>query len=122
MTTQKPPATLGREGKKLWRSLTDGIEYRPDELAILESACSMADLIREYEVAVRDEPLTVRGSAGQEVLHPIRAEIRALRMSQAQLLGRLDVPEADDEGVEEPVRMTRQQAAKKAAAVRWGKA
>lgn len=118
--SQNPPSELGRHGKKLWRKLTDGITYRPDELQILESACSMSDRIAEYEAAVEGEPLTVKGSQGQPVLHPVRAEIRSLRMSQATLLGKLDVPEEDESQQQRTGPMSRSEAARKAVNTRWG--
>lgn len=115
------PTGLGEAGKKLWKAIVKNVEFRPDELTVLESACAMADQIAEYKEYVADEPMTVRGSAGQLVAHPIRVEIRALQSAQAVLLGKLDIP---DDNEEDPMKTTqkqlnRSQAARKAVSARW---
>lgn len=119
--THTPPDGLGTAGVKLWNSITDGVIFRPDELAILESACKMADRIARYERELEGEPTTVRGSMGQMVLHPLLAEITNLQVKQAQLLSRLKIPELEDEDDDvEVIRpMTRSEAARKAANARW---
>lgn len=119
--THTPPDGLGTAGVKLWNSITDGVIFRPDELAILESACKMADRIARYERELEGEPTTVRGSMGQMVLHPLLAEITNLQVKQAQLLSRLKVPELEDEEDEtaHDRPMSRSEAARIAANARW---
>lgn len=116
---QRAPAGLGNAGSRIWRSLTTDVIFRSDELLLLEQAARTADQIAEYEEAVKSEPLTVRGSAGQLVAHPLRVEIRALRAALATFLGRLNVPEEAEENEETDKPMTRRESAKKAARARW---
>lgn len=111
----QPPSDLGEAGLELWNRITDGFEFRPDEITIITSVCRMQDTIGEYESVLEGEPMTVKGSQGQQVIHPIRGELRSLRMNQAQLLGRLKFP--DDEQEE----MTTSEKARKAARARWSK-
>lgn len=122
MNTHNPPETLGPAGRALWESMTEGVTYRPDELAILQSACKLADTIALYEAELEGEPMMVRGSQGQPVLHPLRLELRQALVSQAGLLARINVPEYEDEDDDvEVIRrpMTRSEAARKAAQARW---
>lgn len=118
--SHRAPTSLGEAGKKLWKSIVKDTEFRPDELTVLESACAMADQIAEYKAYVADEPMTVRGSAGQLVAHPIRVEIRALQSAQAVLLGKLNIPDEDEDPVKATQKqLNRTQAARKAVTTRW---
>lgn len=125
--TQRAPKDLGPAGQRLWKSICRDYELRPDELAVLESACREADLIQRLEEALKDAPLVVKGSMGQEVASPLVTEIRLHRSTQAGLLRQLKIPDLEDEDEdEEPTvirrrPMSRSEAARKAANARWGK-
>ena len=54
-----------------------------------------------------EAPLTVKGSMGQQVISPFIAEARAQRALQAQLLGRLGLPDTDEESEAKAERLTR---------------
>ena len=120
----RPPKGLGPAGRKLWRAIVSDWELRPDELAVLESACFEADLLRRLQDELADSPLTAKGSMGQLVEHPVSVALRQHRATQAQLLKQLRVPDRDEDGDEEPTvtqrkPMSRSEAAKKAAKARW---
>ncbi|MGW8815510.1 hypothetical protein [Gordonia terrae] len=93
------PKGFGSAGRKLWRTVLDEYEldYEPHKIEILAHACRVSDTIAALERATAREPLTVRGSAGQLVIHPLISEVRAQRSLLAQLLARLNftAPEED---------------------------
>jgi hypothetical protein len=96
MATLPAPKGLRESGKKLWRETTKTYELRQDELEALKAACGEADLIQRMEDALEDEPLTVKGSQGQLVAHPLVQELRQHRSTMASLLRGLKLP--DDTG------------------------
>ena len=118
-----PPADLAKDGRKdgagrrLWKQIVTSKRYelRPDELLVLEHACREADLIDELALAQRGAPMTVRGSQGQQVIHPLIAELRQHRATLNTLLKTLNLP---DEGAGAETRST---AARSAAQSRWSK-
>lgn len=122
--TQRAPKDLGPAGQRLWKSICRDYELRPDELAVLESACREADLIQRLEEALKDAPLVVKGSMGQEVASPLVTEIRLHRSTQASLLKQLKIPDLEEEEESDAgtVRKpTPSEIGRKAANARWGK-
>ena len=122
----RPPKGLGPAGRKLWKAIVSDWEPRPDELAVLESACFEADIIRRLQDEMVDSPLTAKGSMGQLVEHPVSVALRQHRATQAQLLKQLQIPDQDEDEAEETTTfrrkpMSRSEAAKKAANARWRK-
>lgn len=119
---QPVPASLDDHGKALWRSITKKYRLRPDELLILEAACKGADRIAQMEVE-RAGRWIAKGSMGQEVIHPLVAEIRMQESQNAALLARLKLPDLPDVaasgGAGENPRSTQ---ARKAAQSRWAAA
>jgi pyruvate/2-oxoglutarate dehydrogenase complex dihydrolipoamide acyltransferase (E2) component len=118
------PAEFGPAGQELWRQVIshgeEGLILRPDEAAVLATACRTADQITTLEATLARSPaMMIPGSKGQEILHPAIAELRLQRQLLAQLLGRLDVPEhlGDEDG--EWDNLTASQRARKAARERW---
>jgi hypothetical protein len=89
------PKGLGLTGKRLWRDISGKYELRPDELRLLETSCKTADLIDRLEAAMDGQPAMVPGSRGQEIAHPLLAEIRMQRIAFSALLRSLKLP---DEG------------------------
>jgi hypothetical protein len=118
-TTVRAPAGLGAAGRRLWRAITDDNDLRADELLILEHAARTTDLLARIDAALVDAPLTVKGSMGQLVEHPLVSESRAQRGTLARLLAQLKVPESDTRvAVAAAERTGRAQAA---ASARWAR-
>jgi hypothetical protein len=105
------PKNLKADGRKLWRETTSSYELRQDELETLKAACAEADLIARMEVELEDEPLTVKGSMGQLVPHPLVSELRQHRATMAGLLRSLKLPDEGGQGVSNQQR--------EAAQTRW---
>lgn len=114
-----PPKHLDTAGRKLWQSITEKYELRPDELGLLEQACAGADMVAELEQARRDEglPLTTTGSMGQQVIHPYIGELRAQRSQVAALLAKLKLPDESTAKASSDASS----AARKAAQSRWSR-
>ena len=83
---------LEYQGQKLWKSIVEeyDIDSDPDKQRILFDSCKTADQLDELEKGMKGQPLTVKGSANQLVIHPLIAEIRACRALLANLLVRLN--------------------------------
>jgi hypothetical protein len=118
VTVAKTPAGLGPAGRGLWRRIASDVavhdlELRPDEAFVLEQAARQADTIATLEAELADAPLMVRGSQGQDVAHPLLAEVRLGRALLAQLLGRLNL------GRVEVPETPRSRSARRAAQARW---
>lgn len=114
-----PPKTLGAAGSRLWRRIVPTYSLRPDELATLEDACTITDMIAELEQAwVEDgRPMTARGSTGQLIIHPLIGEIRTQRMARNALWRQLKLPDLPDA---QPHPRLNQQ--REAASSRWAAA
>lgn len=111
----KAPAKLGARGRRLWDEVLASYRLRPDELVLLVDACREVDLIDRMERELdRDGELLVRGSMGQQVAHPLLAELRQHRAALKQLLAALHLP--DESGRE---AASRSEAARAAAVARW---
>ena len=106
MKAPKAPAGLGAAGRKLWRESlrprADGsqLHLRPDELLLLEQACRLADDLAALRERLEGEPLTVPGSKGQSVAHPLRAEIHRSLASLDRILRTLALPDAPGRAVD----------------------
>lgn len=87
------PRTLKAAGKRLWKETTDKYELRQDEQEMLRAACAEADLISRMEKELEDQPLTVKGSMGQLVPHPLVSELRQHRATMSALLRGLKLPD-----------------------------
>jgi hypothetical protein len=102
MSKPKPPANLNDAGKSLWREVVGTYDLRADELAVLHGACAATDRLADLNAAWRDlgRPYMTKGSMGQEVIHPLIGEIRALEAHVATQTGKLKLP--DEPGGERP--------------------
>ena len=95
----RPPAGLGDPGRTLWRSILsqiaeDGLTLDAKELHFLALSCAEADLVAVLAKGLEGQPLLVRGSQGQQVAHPLIAEVRQHRMAGASLLARIKLEES----------------------------
>jgi len=117
----RSPAGLGDAGKKLWRSIDDVFDFteEPGKVHILTQACRVSDIIAELDEAADEAPLTVMGSMGQPVISPFIAEARLQRALLAQLLGRLGLPDNDEDDDAGELRARRSEAGRVAARTRW---
>lgn len=103
----RAPAGLSAAGRRLWRSVVDRYDLRPDELALLEHAGRCADELASLQQALTDAPAVVAGSTGQPRPNGLYAEVRAHREVLKRLLGGLDVPEDGAEARDDLARMRR---------------
>jgi hypothetical protein len=115
MGARRPrPPELGPSGARFWRSVTGCYELSPAELETLRQACHTCDLIEWAQVELESAPLTVPGSSGQQVSHPLIASLNDLRRVLDQQLVSLSLPMPDEvEG------RRRSPAAVRAAQQRW---
>lgn len=114
----RTPAGLRRRGRTLWRAVQLRFELAEAESALLLEACRTVDDIETLAAEVGKAPAVTLGSRGQEVVHPLRAELRSQRLLLARLLAQLDVPQVDPFG--RPWDgLTASQRARKAAGARW---
>lgn len=88
----RKPRGLGAAGKNLWDRVTETyqIEDYPEKLECLNQACRVADQIADLDKAAKGQPLTVRGSQGQQVISPLISEARFQRGTLAGLLSKLN--------------------------------
>lgn len=95
MKPEKPrtPPRLDPPGRRLWRDVVDVYELRPDELLVLEKACRTADDSARLDAALKDAPLMVTGSTGQQRHNPLMHEARQTRALLAALLRQLALPD-----------------------------
>lgn len=94
MMIQKPPTSLGRDGKKLWGAILK--DYQIDDaasLAVLASLCETVDRLAACRAVIARDGMTVAGSGGQPRPHPLlqtEAEARRALLAHARAL-RLDL-------------------------------
>jgi hypothetical protein len=110
-----PPADLEGPGRDLWGRVVGEFDLGPDEVGALIEACRTTDELDDLRVALRGQPLTVLGSTGQTVAHPLLAEVRRHREVLARLLERLNLPAGDEDAGATPA----QRRAQRAAQQRW---
>jgi hypothetical protein len=95
MAGKAAPKGLGGSGRALWRRVSNVYDLREDELATLEDACRITDMIAALEDAWDDQgkPMTTTGSMGQLIIHPLIGEIRVQRMARNALFRQLKLPD-----------------------------
>lgn len=125
MASLPAPEGLADAGRALWSRIADpvaGWDLRPDELAVLERACRVADRLAmlDSDLAARIEAdpiggLVSRGSMGQEVEAPVLASLVRHDALLQRLLSSLKLPDL------QTGESSTSQAARKAAQARWSK-
>ena len=83
-------------GDELSESILEGFELRPDETAVLDSACRLADEIETMEAELDKSGPVVQGSRNQTRPHPLIAEVRSHRLALARLLKQLGLGDVDN--------------------------
>lgn len=93
------PKGLDYQGKKLWTEIAEvyDLSKEPHKRRILYDACETADLIDQLTKAMVSQPLTVKGSTGQVVIHPLVAQSETAREALARQLSRLNLAEAGED-------------------------
>lgn len=91
----KPPSTLRRSGRALWREVAQAYELEPHEWRLLAQACAVLDTIDQLEAVIANDGTTTVGSTGQTVTHPAVGECRQQRLALTRLLGAIHLPDAD---------------------------
>jgi hypothetical protein len=99
----------------MWLEVTDGFDLGPDEIGALREACRTVDELADLRSALDGQRMTVPGSTGQLVAHPLLAEVRRHREILAKLLERLNLPAGDEDAGSTPA----QRRAQRAAQQRW---
>lgn len=117
MSNEPAPSHLAAAGAALWSAVVGKYDLRVDELATLEDACSITDMIVMLEAAWADDgkPMTAKGSTGQLVIHPLIGEIRVQKAARNALWRQLKLP---DSGSSVPGSS---EAARGAATSRWSR-
>jgi hypothetical protein len=112
------PRGLKTAGKALWKSVhaVFDFEEEPHLLAVLEEACRVRDVIVKLDAAMKDEPMTVLGSARQLTIHPLISQAGAERSRLASLLKSIGLP---DNGDPDDPKARRSAAGRTAARARW---
>jgi hypothetical protein len=99
-----PPQGLQARGKALWRNTFELYELNPAETAVLVEICHTTDEIGTLETALASQrSLTVKGSRGQPVPHPLLGELRQHRETMRRLVRQLNLPDP----VNQPVRQAK---------------
>lgn len=113
------PAKLGREGQRLWKSITAVHELGPEAIRHLTDACREADLVQRLEDAQAGKPLMVKGSQGQVVASPLISEVRQHRATLSALLKAMKLPMTTSEA--QRAEQSASEQARAAARARWDK-
>lgn len=91
----KPPANLRKAGRALWRQIQadvdDALELDAREEAILQRACSMADLAADLAADLDEHGRWIEGSTGRQRLNPAVTELRQAETAIATLLSRVEM-------------------------------
>ena len=92
------PAGLGPAGAKVWNKIkadaqANGYILNPSEIEILANACRVQDVIAALRDKMREIDLVTTGSAGQPIVHPVVAEVRAQEGHYARLLKAIEIPD-----------------------------
>ena len=113
------PSDLGEAGRQFWDGVTavvDLVEF--GEAERLAEACRTLDELARINEAMRDAPLVVAGSAGQDRGNPLLAELRAHRRSFREQVASLKLPSPDEEEQAKRSEAT-SRAARRAVRARW---
>src|SRR5260221_9941701 len=94
---KRPPAGLGPSGRALWRETLSEYGLNPAESLMLTQLCRAADRLDAIETELSGADLTVEGSTGQPVAHPLLAEWRATARVAESLARSLALPMPGEE-------------------------
>ena len=122
MPKPKPPPSLAKAGRALWRSiqndLEDGWQLDSREQHSLAQACRAEDHLSRLDAIVEKDGATIEGSRGQVTVHPCLVESRHLRGLQLRLLS---IIEMSSPSAARQSATPAQSRARHAATVRWSR-
>src|SRR5262245_53502355 len=91
-TAPKPPSSLKREGRALWRTLQEEFDITDSAgLALLRKVAEYEDELIVMTAAIEREGMTFKDSKGQLKPHPLLAARRDVRSAQLQTLKALNL-------------------------------
>lgn len=93
-TPKRPPKEVGARGRALWREVVAQYTLTPTEYEVLREICCATDEVGRLTTVAKHVSATVKGSRGQQITHPIFAELRAHRESIRRLTRQLNLPDA----------------------------
>ena len=111
----RPPRDLDARGRALWRWVVTAYELDPPELGGFVELARTMDLCERLADELAGQPLTVEGSKGQDVPHPLLGELRQQRDLASRLVARLGLPDDGDATSNAQYRF-----AQAGARARWG--
>jgi hypothetical protein len=128
MTNKPPKAPPGLQaaGRRVFREIHAEYQFdgQPDAVMLVEELARTADMVARLQRIVDDaDQLRCKGSRGQDVAIPELDALRAYRQQFAALVRQLDLPQPLPPTPEPSpaLKMTRHEAARKAAQARWNK-
>lgn len=98
------PKGLHSRARRLWKEVVSAYQLRPDELILLETACKTVGVVADLEDALAGQPLTTKGSMGQERENPLLSELRLQRVALNRTLAQLNLPDQDGSAEMNPHR------------------
>ena len=118
METPDPvmPDGLAARGRQLWSDVLARYVLDAGEVALLVSLCCAVDVEDRLVAEAAEAPLTMQGSRGQEIPHPVFGMLRAQVKLIASLERSLALPQSDGS-----VERRRSANARHAANVRWNR-
>lgn len=102
--TAPTPKGLQSDGEKLWLSVVTDYELDPHELALLESACRVADSMTRLAETAAAAGVTTINSRGDVQVHPAMVEYRMQSIALTRLIASLRLPSGDESDMSRPQR------------------
>jgi hypothetical protein len=93
MEPSRPPKEIGPRGRALWRAVTARYELTPTELELLRELCCATDELGRLVTVSKNVRTTIPGSRGQDIMHPVFAELRYHRENVRRLFVALALPD-----------------------------
>lgn len=98
-STPKPPAHLGPDGRRVWRTINREFELSPSELAICEQLAAAYEHSLAAWRALSAEGLTILDRYGSQKAHPSVSTANQMATLVARLAKQLGVELADEDAV-----------------------
>jgi hypothetical protein len=89
----RPPEGLGPAGRALWRDIVANYTLTATEAGVLRELCRAHDNATRLTTHAKGVSVTVKGSRGQPIVHPVFAEIRSNQEIISRLSRTLNLPD-----------------------------